>query len=120
MHRPRRYRYPVALPIRSITGNTIPALMKNGESVRRVIGGFVKVSDIIGLKMLKLLEVIVIYEDECGVRVHLSIKNKHYTVGVLCNNTYCVALFNGPPLYPVLHRNIKKMCLRSTCSIVTY
>ena len=107
MYRTRRYRYPVALPIRSITGNTIPALMKNGESVRRFFGGFVKVSDIIGLKMLKLLGVIVIYEDECGVRVYLSIQNKHYTVGVLCNNTYCVALFNGPPLstslYPVLH-----------------
>lgn len=81
----------------SLTGSTVAALLRNGNQTRRPFGGFVDVTHVAGLQRVKLIEVQALYESELGIGPHYAVPSHHYVVGVLINNQFCIALYNGQP-----------------------
>ena len=86
----------------SLTGNTVSARLADGGEVRKPFGGFIEVTHIVNLQRVKLLGISALYEDELGVGPHYSIPKADYVVGVLVDDQFCVALYDGKPKhYPI-------------------
>ncbi|GAL28511.1 hypothetical protein JCM19239_1587 [Vibrio variabilis] len=83
---------------KSVSGNTIPALLRNGDVSFLPFTGFIKKDEIEGMQLVKLINIVGFTTDDSGIREWYEIPKDCYCIGVCLHKAYKLVLSGGIPL----------------------